>query len=365
MKNILILNVGSSSLKFSLFSQDKKLIGGKCDRIAGKESYVEVGKDRIDMDLPNFDVALDEVMFQLKQRDFSFEVIAHRVVHGGPISETCLITSEVEETIGKFAKFAPLHNPPQLQVINVCKKYGLNQYAVFDTAYHAVMPKVAYDYALPREVVKEHDIKKYGFHGTSHKSVNRGMKGKTISCHLGNGSSIAASIDGKCQDTSMGLTPLAGLVMATRSGDLDPGLVIFLTEKGYDVDKLLNKESGFKGFSEYTDMLHILDNLNDENVKAAYDAFIYSIVKYVGSYVAVLNGVDNLIFTGGIGEHIGKVRADVCKQLEFLGVKLKSEQDIVGKLGYDIASTQDSSVTVYVKDPEEEEQIAREVLDLI
>lgn len=365
MTNILILNVGSSSLKFSLFSDSQKLVGGKCDRIAGKESYVEIGEDRIDKNLENFEVALDEVMSQLEKRNFKFEAIAHRVVHGGPINNTCLIDEEIEKTIEKFAKFAPLHNPPQLQVIDVCKKYNLNQYAVFDTAFHASMPKVAYDYALPRKVVEEHDIRKYGFHGTSHKSVTTGIKGKTISCHLGNGSSLAVSIDGKCLDTSMGLTPLAGLVMATRSGDIDPGLVIFLQKQGYDVDKLLNKESGFKGFSEYTDILQMLENIEMPEVKAAYDAFIYSIVKYIGSYVAILNGLDNLIFTGGIGEHIGKVRKDVCKNLEFLGIELKDEQDLIGKLGYEVISTDSSKVVVLVKDPEEEEQIAREVLELI
>ena len=227
------------------------------------------------------------------------------------------------------------------------------------------MPRVAYEYSLPRDIVKEHDIRKYGFHGTSHKSVISGIKGKTISCHLGNGSSITASVNGKVIDTSMGLTPTGGLVMATRVGDIDPGVIVYLSSLGYDMYDIVNKKSGFKGISEYTDMLQVLENIKDKEVKIAYDLFIYSIVKYIGSYAAVLNGVDNIIFTGGIGEHIAKVRYDVCKNLTYLGVEIEENPKFIGKVSNPIISTKNSKVKVYVKDPKEEEQIVKEVLELL
>ncbi|MFW5705177.1 MAG: acetate kinase, partial [Nanoarchaeota archaeon] len=250
----------------------------------------------------------------------------------------------------------------QLKVITICKKYKIPQYAIFDTSFYANLPKIASDYPIPREIVKKYNIKKYGFHGISHKSVTRGLRGKTISCHLGNGSSITASINGKAIDTSMGLTPVAGVIMATRSGDVDPGLVIYLQSKGYDMNKILNHKSGSLAYSQNTDIRDILKNFENPQVRAGYEIQIYSIIKYIGSYAAAMNGVDNIIFTAGIGQHIPKVREDICKSLEFLGVKLNK---IKNKNNSDIISSNDSKVKLFVKDPNEEEMIAKEVFDKI
>ena len=366
MTNILILNVGSSSLKFSVLDESRKsIISGKCDRIGSDKSYIEIGDKSQSVSLPNFEVALDEVINIFKNKNVDFDFIAHRIVHGGEIRNTCEIDENIKEVIDEYSKFAPLHNPNQLDVINICEKYGLKQYGVFDTSFYSDMPKISFNYAINKDVAKEHNIRKYGFHGISHKSVIKGIKGKTISCHLGNGSSITASIDGKVVDTSMGLTPLAGVIMATRSGDVDPSVVTFLQSKGINVDFFLNNECGFKGICGITDIREIVSSLDDSNVKLAYDMFINSVVKYIGSFVAVLGGVDNLIFTGGIGEHIGRVRCDICDKLKYLGVEIEDDKNFIGILNRTIISTRNSNINIFVKSPCEEEQIADEVLDLL
>jgi acetate kinase len=360
--NILVLNVGSSSLKFSLFENETEIISGKCDKISGNESYIELGKERTYLELPSYAIALKEVKSILTKKGLTFTTIAHRVVHGGTLTSTCKITSSVEKIIKEYSEFAPLHNPVQLEVILACKKFKLPQFAVFDTSFYANLPKLAQDFPIPREIVKKHKLRKYGFHGTSHKSAVANVKGKVISCHLGNGSSITASLNGKPMDTSMALTPLAGVVMATRSGDLDPGLILLLQSKGYELNTILNKQSGFKAYSKYTDIREMLANLNNPNVQFAFDMFVYSIVKYIGSYSAVLNGVDSIIFTGGIGEHIPKIRASICNQLSYLGVSIDPKKNI---LNAPIISSKKSKVTIQIKVCDEQLQIAREVLELL
>lgn len=359
--NTLVLNVGSSSFKFSLFSGRKEILGGKCDRIGKDNSYLEIkGKGDFYMEFGGFSGALDVVMDLLKQRNLEFDSIGHRVVHGGNLAP-CKIDENIEMKIENFSEFAPLHNPPQLKVIRECKKYGVPQYAVFDTSFYKDLPKVATEIPLPEEIVGKYKLRKYGFHGISHKSVTEDLKGKTISCHLGNGSSITAIRDNVPVETSMGLTPLAGVMMGSRPGDLDPGLVLFLQKEGYDMEEILNHQSGLKSFSKHTDMLEIIDNQDNENVKDGLEMFINKIVKYIGSYAAVLNGVDNIVFTGGIGEHISLVRERICENLSHLGVKLDKKANESNK---ENLSARKSKVKIYARVSKETELIAREVESL-
>jgi acetate kinase len=362
IKNLLVLNVGSSSLKFCMFVKRKNVLSGKCDRIGQKESYIEfkdqVMSKTVKKRISGFRAAVNEVMNLIERKDIDFDAIAHRVVHGGRFEKPCLITKDVENEVKRFSEFAPLHNVPELEVIKICRKFKKPQYAVFDTAFFSTMPEKAYTYAIPLKIAKKFDIRRYGFHGTSHKTISRGLKGKTITCHLGAGCSISAIKNGKAIDTSMGLTPLEGLMMQTRAGDVDPGLIIFLDSKGYDTNKILNHESGFKAFSEFVDIRDILVNLNDRNVRLALDIFVYRIVKYIGAYTAALTGLDNLVFTAGIGENVPFIRELICNHLSYLGVKFDDDKN---RKNERLISAKNSKVKVYVIKTNEEESIAEEV----
>ncbi|MFA7708000.1 MAG: acetate kinase, partial [Candidatus Pacearchaeota archaeon] len=230
---------------------------------------------------------------------------------------------KVEKIIEEYSEFAPLHNPPALKVIKEFKKLGKRQYAVFDTAFFSELPEKAKIYAIPKEITKKFNLKRYGFHGISHKYVSRELKGKTIILHLGSGCSASAINNGKAVDISLGLTPLEGLMMGTRAGDIDAGLVLFLEKKGYNMNEVLNFESGFKGLTGYTDFRDILKTLKNPDSKLAYDIFIYRIIKYVGAYIAVLGGLDNLAFSGEIGYNVQMLRDDVAKNLTFLNKKFE------------------------------------------
>ncbi len=365
-KQILVLNVGSSSLKFSVFQKNKELISGICDRLGSKKSYLSFEykgqKQKINEPISDHRAGMEKILEILKAQFITFHVIAHRVVHGGSQKTACLIDEKVEKDIQKFGEFAPLHNPFELEVIRICKEFNKPQYAVFDTGFFSGLPKKAYTYPIPVDIAKKHHIRKYGFHGSSHKFISHGEKGKVITCHLGNGASISAIKNGKVVDTSMGLTPLEGLMMGTRSGDIDPSLVLFLESNGYDTYQILNFESGFKAFSPYTDFRDILENQKEPLIKLSLDIFLYRIVKYIGAYTAALNGVDTIIFTAGIGENNAFARSEICKQLSYLGVKLDEEKN---KKNEEIISAPDSNVTIKVKVTDEALVIANEVLPLL
>lgn len=344
MKKILVLNTGSSSIKFALFEDELKIYSHKVERVH------------------DFKRALESVLKLIDKKNLEFDVIAHRVVHGGPVDKPCLINAKVEKTIREYSQFAPLHNVPQLKVINFCKKLGKKQYAVFDTAFFANLPEKASIYPIPKEITKKFGIKRYGFHGLSHKYVSQKFKGKTIVCHLGSGCSVSAISDGKPIDISMGLTPMEGLMMGTRAGDIDPGIIIFLEKKGYDMNEILNFKSGLKAFGRENDFRYFLKNLNKKEIKLGFDIFIYRIIKYIGAYTAALNGLDNLIFTGAIGENSETARKEICKNLTYLGLEIDKDKN---NKDLEIISTPNSKIKVCVKKTYEEGEIAKEVYELI
>jgi acetate kinase len=345
-KNILVFNVGSSSIKYSLFENEDLINSGNYERLKTKEDYKKSVEDIFKK-------------FEDKRIDF----IAHRVVHGGDLKKPSRINEKVKDKIREFSQFAPLHNPKQLMVIELCEKYKKPQYAVFDTMFFSEIPEVAKTYAIPKEIAKKFEIRRYGFHGLSHEYVSRGLKGKTITCHLGSGSSIAAIKDGKPIDTSMGLTPLEGIMMGTRPGSIDPGIIIFLEKKGYNVNKMLTEESGLKGLCGFNDFRDILLNMKKNNdCKLAYDLFIYRIIKVIGSYIAALNGMDNLVFTAAIGENVPKLREDICSHLSFLNIIIDNKEN---KSNSEIISAKNSKVKVYVKKTNEEKMAVEEVLKIL
>ena len=309
--------------------------------------------------------------------------VGHRVVHGGEkFTKSVIITDEVKAAIEECNDLAPLHNPANLIGINACQSLmpGTPMVAVFDTAFHQTMPEKAYMYGLPYEYYDKYKVRRYGFHGTSHSFVSKRaaeLAGKTydavktVVCHLGNGASICAVQDGKSVDTSMGLTPLEGLVMGTRSGDIDPAIMEFIAKKeGLDIAGLmnvLNKKSGVEGVSGVSSDFRDLDNAADEGnnrAKIALEVFIYRVAKYVGAYTAAMNGVDVIAFTAGIGENAGNVREGVCKYLGYLGIEIDKEAN--AKRGEEITiSTPDSKVKVMVVPTNEELAIARDTVALV
>ena len=364
-KNILVLNVGSSSLKFSFFSNTKEIVSGLFERIGKKDgTLILTEKNKVvtsKRNNPSYESAVKGIEDILKKRALVFNCVVHRVVHGGNLRKTSRITKKVENIIEKFIKFAPIHNPHELKVIRIFKKFKTPQFAAFDTAFYSELPKKASTYPIPLSISKKHNIKRYGFHGLSQAFVTKGIKGKTVSCHLGNGCSVAAVINGKPIDTSMGLTPLEGLMMGTRSGDIDPGLSFFLESRGYNTEKILNKKSGFLAFSKYTDMRDIKSRFNNKNIKLGFDIFVYRIVKYIGAYAAALNGLDNIIFTAGIGENVWILRKEVCKNLSHLKVIIDDKKNKNNEL---IISSFKSKVKVFVIKTNEAKYMVEEVLKL-
>jgi len=357
---ILVLNCGSSSVKFQLIEADKdKLIAkGIVEKIGSGSAvlrYKPINRNEIRevLEVKDHEYAIKLTLNTLtdKSRGVIKDVdeisaVGHRVVHGGEsFSGSVIITDEVVEEIQNCVIFAPLHNPANLKGIQSCTSLisGVHQVAVFDTAFHQKMPKEAYIYGLPYAIYEKHKIRRYGFHGTSHWYVSKRAaqilkkdynKFRVITCHLGNGASIAAVKDGVSLDTSMGFTPLEGLIMGTRCGDIDPAIVPYLMEKenlSYkEVDNLMNKQSGLKGISKTTnDMREIEEEAEggSELHQLALDMFCYRIKKYIGAYCAVIGGVDAIVFTGGIGENSVIVRQKVCNGLEFLGVSIDSEKN--------------------------------------
>lgn len=341
--SILVFNVGSSSIKYSLFEDSTLLKSGNKEKLKSKQDYNK---------------ALEEIFLEFADKRIDF--LAHRVVHGGELKQTSLITPEVKNKIKQFSEFAPLHNPKQLMVIELCERFKKPQYAVFDTMFFAELPEVAKTYAIPKEITEKHNIRKYGFHGLSHEYVSKNLKGKTITCHLGSGSSISAINNNKPLDTSMGLTPLEGIMMGTRSGSIDPGVILFLQKKKYNVEDVLTNQSGLKGISGYNDFRDILKNMDtNKESKLAYDLFIYRTIKVIGSYITVLNGLDNLVFTAAIGENVPRLRQDICNQLKFLKIRLNKRKNNKNEK---IISSIFSRVKVYVIKTDEEKMAVEEVL---
>ena len=391
--NILIINAGSSSLKYQLMDPDTGVVSAKglCERIYidGRLTHNANGKKVVkDIPMPTHSEAIQAVLAILvdpvdgviKSTD-EIDAVGHRVLHGGmEFFDSCIINDEVIAAIEKCIPLGPLHNPANLMGIRACQAVmpTTPQVAVFDTAFHMTMPPVAYRYAIPTEYYKNDSIRRYGFHGTSHKYVTKraielmGRKDiKLVNCHLGNGSSMSAVKDGKCQDTSMGLTPLAGVPMGTRSGDLDPAVVQFIMNKyGMSADEclnMLNKKSGVLALSGVSSDFRDIEGEAEKgnaDCQLALDKFAYEVRKYIGAYAAALGGLDCLVFTAGVGEHSASMRARICEGLEYLGVKIDPEKNTVrGKEA--IISTDDSKVTVWVIPTNEELMIAQDTAELV
>ena len=395
--NVLVINCGSSSLKFQLINSESEevLAKGLCERIGidGRLTYQPAGGDKAvsEKTMPTHTEAIQFVIDALTDAETGvvksldeIGAVGHRVVHGGEkFASSVVITEDVLKAIEECNDLAPLHNPANLIGINACQKLMPNtpMVAVFDTAFHQTMPEKAYLYGLPYEYYEKYGVRRYGFHGTSHSFVSKhaaeflGLdldNSKIIVAHLGNGASISAVLNGKCVDTSMGLTPLEGLVMGTRSGDMDPAIMEYLAKKE-DLDmagvmNVLNKKSGVFGLSKglSSDFRDLTAAMNDGNpyANAAIEVFCYRVAKYIGSYAAAMNGVDAIAFTAGIGENVAIVRQKVCECLEYLGVSLDQEANKL--FGDDrLISTADSKVKVAVIPTNEELAIARETVALV
>ena len=395
--NVLVINCGSSSLKFQLINSDTEEVAAKglCERIGidGRLVYQPTGgeKETTEAAMPTHTEAIQYVIDALTDSETGvvksldeIGAVGHRVVHGGEkFANSVVITEDVLKAIEECNDLAPLHNPANLIGINACQKLMPNtpMVAVFDTAFHQTMPEKAYLYGLPYEYYEKYGVRRYGFHGTSHSFVSKhaaeflGLdfeNSKIIVAHLGNGASISAVLNGKCVDTSMGLTPLEGLVMGTRSGDMDPAIMEYIAKKENldiaGVMNVLNKKSGVLGVSNNlsSDFRDLEDGMNNGNkfAKAAMEVFCYRVAKYIGSYVAAMNGVDAIAFTAGIGENSGTVRAMVLENLEYLGIAVDEEAN--KKRGEDLViSTADSKVKVAVIPTNEELAIARETVALV
>lgn len=395
--NILVINCGSSSLKYQLINSDSEavLAKGLCERIGIDGSvltHTPAGKDkvRIETPMPNHTVAVQLVIDALTNAEHGviksldeIGAVGHRVVHGGEkFASSVVITDEVMKAIEECNDLAPLHNPANLIGINSCKEIMPNvpMVAVFDTAFHQTMPEKAYLYGLPYEYYEKYKVRRYGFHGTSHDYVSNraaqllGKKRedlKVIVCHLGNGASVSAVDHGKCVDTSMGLTPLEGLIMGTRSGDMDPAICDFICQKegltSAEMNTVLNKKSGVLGMSgvssDFRDV-EVAANEGNHQASAALDAFYYRVAKYIGAYTAAMNGVDAIAFTAGVGENNIGGRVEICKYLGYLGTEIdldknnvRGEERIISKDG--------SKVTLMAIPTNEELAIARQTLALV
>ena len=396
---VLVINAGSSSLKYQLIDMEGEqlLAKGLCERI-GIDGHLKhtplVGGKPVfneDLPLPTHSEAIAAVIDKLTSAEYGvvssmheIDAVGHRVVHGGEkFASSVFITDEVMKALEDCTPFAPLHNPANITGINACIDVmgkDVPQVGVFDTAFHQTMPAKAYMYALPYDYYTKDGVRRYGFHGTSHRYVSQRcaeLMGKPIeelkliSCHMGNGSSICAIMNGKSVDTSMGFTPLVGLPMGTRVGDVDPGAMQFIMNKyGLDIDamlNILNKKSGVLGISGVSSDFRDLENAaeeGNERARLALDMFDYSVAKVVGSYVAAMNGVDAIIFTAGVGENAPTTRAGIAKYLGYLGCEIDPEAN--GRRGSDnLISTADSKVQLWVIPTNEELVIARDTRDIV
>ena len=394
--NVLVINCGSSSLKYQLIDSDTEavLAKGLCERIGidGRLVYQKAGNDKeiTEASMPTHKEAIQMVLEALTTEKTGaikslaeVNAIGHRIVHGGEkFASSAIITDEMIKAVEECNDLAPLHNPANLIGIRVCSELMPNvpQVGVFDTAFHQTMPAKAYLYGLPIEYYKNYKVRRYGFHGTSHSFVSKraveflGLdkdNSKVIVCHLGNGSSISAVQNGKCVDTTMGLTPLEGVVMGPRSGSIDPAIVEYIAKKENldlaGVMNVLNKKSGLQGMSGVSSDMRDLRAAaaeGNEDAKNAIEVLCYGIAKYVGGYVAAMNGVDAIVFTAGIGENVGMIREKVCSYLGFLGVTIDAKANEA--LGEEVViSGADSKVKVAVIPTNEELAICRDTVALV
>lgn len=395
---ILVLNCGSSSIKYKLFDMDSQAViaQGGIEKIGLPDSFLKLAlpngeKKILEKNIPEHTVGVEFILDTLVSAEYGaiqsvdeINAVGHRMVHGGEkFSESVLLTPEVLEAFTACNDLAPLHNPANLKGVRAIEAILPNvpQIGVFDTAFHQTMPDYAYMYAVPYELYQKYGVRRYGFHGTSHRYVSKRVceflgesaEGKKIiTCHIGNGGSISAIQDGKCMDTSMGLTPLEGLMMGTRSGDIDGGAISFIMEKeGLDaagISNLLNKKSGILGvFGESSDMRDLDTAAKAGNPRAilAEKMYFYRIKKYIGSYAAALGGVDIIVFTGGVGENQSSARWESCKGLEFMGVKLDADKNNAIHGEEAVISTPDSKVKVVVIPTDEELMIASDTLAIL
>lgn len=394
---ILVLNCGSSSIKYAFYNMDDQSVitSGGIEKIGLPDSFIKfkVNGEKYQIERPVeehtagvqfiFEVLTTGEHAVLQSLE-ELDAVGHRMVHGGErFNQSVILTPEVMEAFAQCNDLAPLHNPANIKGVNAVSAIlpDLPQVGVFDTAFHQSMPDYAYMYALPYELYKEYGVRRYGFHGTSHRYVSQrvceflGIKAecsRIITCHIGNGASIAAVKDGHCVDTSMGLTPLEGLVMGTRSGDIDAGAVTFIMDKlGLDthgISNLLNKQSGLAGVSglssDFRDILAGIQNGNDR-ARLAKEMYTYRIKKYIGQYAAAMGGVDVILFTGGAGENQWEVRDGATRGLEFMGVKIDDERNRACRATESVISADDSRVTVCVVPTDEELMIASDTQRLI
>ncbi len=393
---ILVLNCGSSSLKYQLINMENEevLASGKYERIGEDEAFIthKVNGKKIEIKHPakTHEEAIDFTLKQLIHPEYKvidnldeISAIGHRLVHGGEkINKSVVITDEVVDVLKECIDLAPLHNPAGIIGIEACKKVmpGKPMVGVFDTAFHQSIPKERYIYPIPYEYYKKYGIRKYGFHGTSHMYVSQRLAKivgkdieelKIVTCHLGQGSSICAVQGGKSVDTSMGLTPLAGIPMVTRSGDLDPSVVTFIMKKenlnAEEVENILNKKSGVQGISGLAPDFREIEAASygdNERAEIAMEKFKYEIASYIAKYGVAMNGIDYIVFTGGVGENQINIRKGICEKLEFLGVKLDVEANNIRGEEKEISS-KDSKIKVYVVPTNEELMIAKETERLV
>lgn len=383
----LVINAGSSSVKFQVFEDktEKTLLSGMIEEIGNANSnlrlkYESGEKSQESVSIKNHKDAFEKIISVLKEKNLLADLtkVIHRVVHGGEkFKETALITDSMIVELKKLIPLAPLHNPPNIEGIELMKELlpKVKQIAVFDTAFHSSIPEEAYLYGLPYSYYQKHGIRKYGFHGSSHEYVtSEAMKllnkkeAKIIVCHLGNGASVCATIAGKSVDTSMGMTPLEGNVMGTRSGSLDPGIILhMLTELKLtpeQLSKVLNKESGLKGLSEETSDMRVLISSLEKSEKArrALAVYLYRLIQIIGSYITAMSGVDAIVFTGGVGENSPLVRKYVADKLAFLGVELEELKNNKNEL--EITSKK-SKIKIFVIPTNEELQMVRNANNLL
>ena len=395
---ILVLNCGSSSIKYALYNMDDHSVitSGGIEKIGLPDSFITIKlngqKIKFEEPVPEHTSGVQLIFKVLTTGEYAvmsdlheLDAVGHRMVHGGErFSESVLITDEVMEDFAKCNDLAPLHNPANIKGVNAVKALlpEIPQVGVFDTAFHQTMPDYAYMYATPYELYQKYGVRRYGFHGTSHRYVSKRVLDylgiekpegtKIITCHIGNGASVAAIKDGKCVDTSMGLTPLEGLIMGTRSGDIDAGAVTFIMDKEHldtkGLSNLLNKQSGLAGvsggFSDFRDILKAISEGNDR-ARLAKEMYTYRIKKYIGQYAAAMGGVDIIVFTGGAGENQWEVREGATDGLEFLGVKVSVEKNHSCRATEMTISDDDSKVKVCVIPTDEELMIATDTLNIV
>ena len=395
---ILVLNCGSSSIKYALYDMDSKTVmtSGGAERVGLDGAFVKVKlangeKKQIMHDIPEHTEGVKFIFSLLTDPEIGvikdlkeIDAVGHRMVHGGEkFNKSVVLTDEVLKTFEACSDLAPLHNPANLKGVKAVSELmpGLPQVGVFDTAFHQTMPDYAYMYAIPYELYEKYGIRRYGFHGTSHRYVSKrvcdflGVKPedkKVITCHIGNGGSVAAVKYGKCMDTSMGLTPLEGVMMGTRSGDIDGGAVSFIQKKlNLDADgisNLLNKKSGLAGITGISSDMREIDaaaQKGDKKAILALEMYNYRIKKYVGAYAAAMGGADIIVFTAGVGENQSTMRSEVCKDMEWMGVKLDEEKNAQIHGDEAVISTPDSKVTVVVIPTDEELMIATDTMNLL